>query len=248
MHMFYMDESMDEQTCVLSALSVPVQRWHETFAQIREFRRSLRRDYGIYVRKELHAWKFVSGRGRPSDRIIGKSERAKIFRQALNPITELPETRLFNAVANRKQYEKTFEWLLNRINRTLRAWDSYGLVICDEGKEDALTRLVRRMYVYNPIPSRYGVWFDCDDTGGWTSTGQGWKNIPLDRIVEDPWFKSSTQSYFIQLADFAAYSLLRRESPVPSKTKYGLDRAFEILGPVLFREASRSDPEGIIRP
>jgi len=239
MHLIYVDDSRDEQLCVFSALALPIDQWHCDFRQVREFRRDLRRIYGIYVYKELHAWKFISGRGRPSDRIVTKGQRAAIFRRALEVMTGLPGARLFNAVFPRKQDEKAFEWTLNRINRTLKAWGSYGILICDQGKEDIYTRLVRRMYVYNPIPSQVGVW---------TDTGRCWKNIPLDRVVEDPFFKDSAQSYFVQLVDFSAYALLRRERPIPSKTKYGLDTAFDILSPILVRAARRSDPEGIIRP
>lgn len=39
------------------------------------------------------------------------------------------------------------------------------------------------------------------------------KNIPLERIIEDPVFKQSHQSYMIQLADCVAFSLLKREVP-----------------------------------
>lgn len=239
MHLIYIDGSGDEQLCTFSCLALPIDQWHNAFRQVREFRRELRRAYGIYVYKELHAWKFVSGRGRPSDRIVTKGQRAAIFKEALKVMATLPGARLFNAVFPRKQDERAFEWTLNRINRTLKAWGSHTILVCDKGKETAYTRLVRRLYVYNPIPSQYGVWQD---------TGQSWKSIPLDRVVEDPFFKESAQSYFVQLVDFSAYALLRRERPVPSKTKYGLDTAFDILSPILVREARPSDPEGIIRP
>ena len=239
MHLFYIDDSRDEQICVFSALALPVDQWHKAFGQVREFRRELRRAYGIYVYKELHAWKFVSGRGHISDRVVTKGQRCAIFRDALRLVAGLPGAQLFNAVFPRNDDEKAFEWMLNRINRTLQAWGSYGLLICDEGKEIAYTRLVRRMYVYNPIPSKFGVWLD---------SGRTWKNIPLDRIVEEPFFKDSAQSYFVQLVDFIAYALLRREHPLPSKSRYGLDKAFSELDSILVREARRSDPEGIIRP
>ena len=239
MHLIYIDDSRDEQLCVFSALALPIDQWHAAFQMIRDFRRELRRAYGIYVYKELHAWKFVSGRGRPSDRIVTKGQRASIFKEALKVMANLPGARLFNAVFPRNDDEKALEWMLNRINRALQAWGSHAILVCDKGKEVAYTRLVRRMYVYNPIPSQYGMWRE---------TGSAWKNIPLDRIVEDPFFKDSAQSYFVQLVDFSAYALLRRERPIPSKTKYGLDRAFNVLAPILVREACRKDPEGIIRP
>jgi hypothetical protein len=237
-YLVYIDDSKDEIICVFSALAVPIDQWHEAFKQVREFRRSLRKAYGIYVYEELHAWKFVSGRGRPSDRLVTKSQRAMIFNNALSLLANLPGVRLFNAVFPRKQDETAFEWLLNRINRTLKAWGSRAVLVCDQGKEITYTRLVRRMYIYNPIPSQYGQWLD---------SGQKWKNIPLERIVEDPFFKDSAQSYFIQLVDFAAYALLRRENPLPSKTRYGIDQAFSLLAPILVREATRKDPDGIIR-
>ncbi len=239
MHLIYIDDSGDEQLCVFSAFALPADQWHGAFQHVREFRRELRRAYGIYVYKELHAWKFVSGRGQIADRVVTKGQRAAIFRNALEVMTKLPGARLFNAVFPRRDDERAFERLLNRINRTLKTWRSHAILICDEGKEAAYTRLVRRMYVYNPIPSQYGVWYD---------TGQSWKNVPLDRIIEDPFFKDSAQSYFVQLVDFAAYALLRREHPISSKSRYGLDTAFDILSPILVREARRSDPEGIIRP
>jgi Protein of unknown function (DUF3800) len=73
-------------------------------------------------------------------------------------------------------------------------------------------------------------------------------NIPVELILEDPVFKVSQRSYFIQLADFCAYALLRKERPLASKTKYGLDTAFELLNPVLLTQATRYDPQGSFDP
>ena len=194
---------------------------------------------GIYVHAEFHAWKFVSGRGRLAPNVVTKFRRSEIFKETLRIITQLPGAQLFNACFSAGQEALAFERLLNRINRTMDAWDSHAIIICDEGEESTYTRLTRRMGVYNPIPSAFGVWQD---------TGELTRNIPTDRILEDPFFKRSERSYFIQLVDFVAYALLRREAPIPSKTKYGLDQAFNLLRPILFLAATRRDPEGILRP
>jgi hypothetical protein len=239
MHLVYIDDSRDEELCVFSALAIPADQWQQAFAQVRQFRRDLRKSDGIYVYKELHAWEFVSGRGRISDQTVTKGRRCQIFKEALQMVASLPGARLFNAVFNSKQDMLAFERLLNRINRTMTEWDSHAILVCDTGKESAYTRLSRRMHVYNPIPSRTGFWED---------TQSATKNIPIDRIIEDPFFKRSEQSYFMQLVDFCAYALLRRERPVPSKTRYGLDKAFSLLAGILVHEASSRDPEGIIRP
>ena len=50
------------------------------------------------------------------------------------------------------------------------------------------------MHVFNPIPSQFGEW----------SPGQKAKNITVDRIIEDPIFKASHHSYFVQLVDCVA--------------------------------------------
>lgn len=239
MHLIYMDDSRDEKFCVFSALAIPENCWQDAFAQVRQFRRNIKKTDGIYVYKELHAWKFVSGRGKISDRVVPKGRRYQIFKETLEMIASLPGVRLFNAVFPAKEDERAFEWLLNRIQRAMETLNSRAILICDTGKEAIYTRLARRMHVHNPIPSKFGIWQD---------TGSKAKNIPIDRIIEDPFFKKSDHSYFIQLVDFCAYALLRRERPIPSKNKYGLDQAFQLLQPILVLEASKRDPEGIIRP
>jgi hypothetical protein len=239
MHLIYIDDSADEKLCVFSALAVPANEWREAFNRVKSFRRELKRTDGISIHVEFHAWKFVSGRGQLAQQVVAKGRRCQIFKDTLALVAQLPGARLFNAVFPAHQDERAFERLLNRINRTLQVSDSRAVLICDEGKEVVFTRLVRRMGVYNPIPSSRGVWAD---------TGERTRNLPLDRIIEDPLFKRSEQSYFIQLVDFCAYALLRRERPVESKTRYGLDKAFGLLAPVLVTEASQRDPEGVIRP
>jgi hypothetical protein len=238
MHLLYIDESMDEKTCVISALAVPSESWQDTFRNVKEWRRGLRRTDGVFVHKELHAWKLVSGRGDISDRVVTKYRRCQILVEALELLASLEGLRLFNAVARRSERLRLFERLLNRINRTMETWDSRAVLIIDEGYEVEYTRLTRKLHVYNPIPSSYGTWAD---------TGKLTRNIPIERIIEDPFFKRSGQSYFLQLADFCGYSLLRRENPIPSKTRYGLDKAFGKLAPILVLQASRTDPEGIVR-
>jgi hypothetical protein len=57
------------------------------------------------------------------------------------------------------------------------------------------------MTVVNYIPSQFGGW-----PGGAAS-----KNITITRIIEDPVFKDSAASYFLQMCDFAAFTLLKRD-------------------------------------
>ncbi len=237
MHFVYIDESKDESYCVYSALAIPVYKWHEHLSKVQEFRRGLRESDGIYVKAELHAWKFVSGRGRISASHVSRQRRCEIFRRTLEFITTLEEVKLFNAFSPRSQELEAFQYLVTRVDRTMLEWNSRALLICDSGNEGALRKLVRKMRRYNPIPSQYGCW----------ENGEITKNFPLTRIVEDPFFHKSEDSYFIQLVDFCAYALLRKENPTIKSQQCGISQAFGALEPILVLEASRKDSLGIIR-
>jgi Protein of unknown function (DUF3800) len=239
MYLVYLDDSRDEKIAVATALLIPADRWNDVFKVVRQWRRDLKRSDGIYVYKELHATEFVAGRGRIAPKVVSKHRRSQIFGEALDVVATLPGVALFNAIANNDEEDLAYERILNRINRTLQpdVWNSYAMLLWDEGKNAEHRKLTRRMRVTNPIPSKYGEW----------PQGTFTKNIPLDRIIEDPLFKDSAQSYFIQLVDFCAYALLRREHPLASKSQYGIDKAFARLKPVCFKNANYKDPDGVVR-
>jgi hypothetical protein len=124
------------------------------------------------------------------------------------------------------------------IENRLLSYCPRAMIFADEGREQEITRIYRKMNVYNPIPSQFGGWAEGSS-----------KSIPLKRIIEDPSFRKSHQSFLIQLADCAAFSLLKRESPpTPNIKKYGIHTFFdECLAKICFKPATRKDPLGIVR-
>jgi hypothetical protein len=250
---FYVDESYDEKKFCLSAISIRYIDWRDSYNLVREYRRKLRDRYGLYIQQEIHARDLVAGRGKIGSRMISKRDRVQIFHGLLKIIATLPRVWVFNICLDVDNFEDAqitaWERLLNRIERTMleadRKWYETllifrprAMIFSDEGKEMQITQAFRKLGVYNPIPSHYGRW-----AGGAT------KNIPLKRIVEEPIFKKSHQSFLIQLADCVAFSLLKKETPLVFKTsKYGVPTLFEkSLSKVCFKKASRSDPLGIVR-
>lgn len=238
MHLVYIDDSKDEQTCVFSALLIPAEKWREIFQSVKEYRQYLRDTYGISIYYELHATEFVRGKGSlGAIRPVPKGLRCRIFKETLHFITTLPSIKMMHVSLPLNKEFWAFERLLNRINKNMSVADSHALLICDDGKEDAYTRLVRRMGVFNPIQSKYGQWAD----------GSLTKNLTVTRIIEDPVFKSSKVSYFIQLVDFCAYSLLRHDAPTEYTLRYGLEMAFQLLTTIGVPESSPRDPQFVIR-
>jgi hypothetical protein len=127
----------------------------------------------------------------------------------------------------------------SRLEDRILAYRPRAVIVADQGRESEITKALRRMSVYNPVPSQYGQW------GG----GRRAQNIAVQRIIEDPVFKQSHQSYMIQLADCVAYSLLKREvEPTANVKKYGIHKMFDAqLAGSCFTKASPRDPLGIVR-
>ncbi len=274
---FYVDESFDEKKYCLSAIGIRHSEWRECFNRVRQHRSLLKQDFGMFLRKEIHAHEFVSGRGRISEQQVGKWQRSRIFERLLSSVAELPNVMVINVcldtTGRRDPQMDAWDRLINRIERTMleyekkelplrrklianvgadypkdhlteleRRLNSYrprALIIADEGRESEITKALRKMNVFNPIPSQYGEW----------APGTATRNIPVERMIEDPTFKKSHQSFFLQLADCVAFALLKREVlPTPNIKKYGIHKMFDkCLSGVCYRAASPRDPLGIVR-
>ena len=88
------------------------------------------------------------------------------------------------------------------------------------------------------MPSRYDVWEDGEPT----------RNIPIEKVIGGPAFRSSHSDYLLQMADLIAHALLKQEEePVPRVQRLGIGQAFGILDRALNRRASRRDLQGVVR-
>lgn len=239
-YLIYIDESYDESHFAYSAMFVPAFEWNHYFGQLLQWRHNWFDQHQIPLDYELHATKFVGGRGEfPSNR--NKTYRGDLFFEAIGRIESIDGIQVINGITtDKKKHLLLFEYILNRINRTLEAKDSYGILVCDEGNENRLTSIVRRMKKENHIPSSAYHYY-------WNGTSA--RNLPLQRIIEDPLFKTSKSSYFIQLADLLAFSLLRNERPLHGRTLPAVISAFDQLDKTLIREAFSGDKrqKGIVR-
>ena len=238
MYLVYADESKDQarNLGVFCWVLVTDSSWIQAFSRLREFRRKLRDKHGIFTGKELHARQFVSGRGKYSAQSQSIEERREIYLQSLKWFADYVPVSLVFGKFSLKHEMRVFERTINRLNRTMEARTSRALIFWDEGKEAAYTRMCRKLRVHCYIPSKYGTW----------ENGQQAKNIPATSILEYPVFKHSEDSPFIQMADFCAYALLRREAPITSKRLGGLSGAFKLLQPLTIPEVFSKNNEGII--
>ena len=126
----YLDESKeDNKVFVYSALIVDSDRWNEAFAATKAVRQKLQRERGIYMKQELHAWKFAAGKGEISSHPIRKPERADIFRDLLTFVASSGYFKVISSV-NTDEF-RAFDRIINRINRTAEAHNERVILICD---------------------------------------------------------------------------------------------------------------------
>jgi hypothetical protein len=112
--------------------------------------------------------------------------------------------------------------------------DERGMIFPDHTDDKKLTAILRQMRHYNPIPNQ-------------TTYGPGYRNLGLARIIEDPSFRDSGHSYFIQAADMAAFLLYQYFAPNAYMQKKSGQNYLQRLNAVFCRVASPKDPQGIVR-
>ena len=100
-------------------------------------------------------------------------------------------------------------------------------------------RLLRRMQVYNPVPSMRAAGY----------AAGAYRMMPVSRVLGDPFIRDSSQDVFIQMADLMAYALLRQDNPPthPVSLAQGIDQSFRRLPLLWLRAASTFDPQGVVR-
>lgn len=251
MRLYYIAESEGSAYHISSALGVDVERWNDFHRSVLDWRLDLQERCSVPVDRAIHAAHLLEGRGRlvhccGADRELTPEHGAAIFRDGLRVIEraarDIGGVEVINVClpkANFKDYERVgLDRLLNRIHRSVSAAGQHALLIFDEGRKQMAARQYHRLRSHNPVPSKYEAWED----GGRT------RDIPIERVIGGPVFRSIASDYLLQMAHLVAHALLKQEeNPSPGEESLCLKRAFESLDKVLNRSASRKDVQGVVR-
>ncbi len=255
MYLMYVDESGDpgmknspSRYFILTGLVVHELNQQACLDQLIAFRRRIRDSFGLKLRQEIHAYDFVSRH--PGElSTIKKNDRLSIIRFFARELSSMPDLNIINVVVDKSERTEDYDpfdhaWtvLIQRFENTIsyrnfsgaRNSDDRGLILADRGEDLKLTRLLRRMRRYNPIPNRLAV-------------GSGYRNLVISKIIEDPIFKDSRDSYFIQACDLAAFLMKQYIDPNTYMRKKAADRYWLLLDPILCKAASKEDPHGVVR-
>ncbi len=250
MRLYYIADSEGSDHYVRSALGVDAERWNDLYRRVFDWRMCLQERCTVPVDRELNAGDLLTGRGMlarccGANRNLTPEHGAQIFLDGLRVIETAAGTvggvEVINVCLWKQdvqRYEQvSLDRLLNRINASVAATGRLALLIFDEDVAEAQAQLYHRLRSRKPVPSRYEAWED----------GERTKDIPIDRIIGGPAFRSSHSDHLLQMADLIGHALLKPEEPSPRVVRLGIDRAFGILGRALNRRASRRYLQGVVR-
>ncbi len=250
----YVDESGDagltgspSRYFVLTGLVVHELRWQTYLDQLQNFRRRMKTQYGLLIREEIHSAKMIT---KPGDLArIPKHHRLSIIREYADELANMSDLNIINIVVDKQRprqagydvFGMAWKTLIQRFENTIsrrnfpgpQNADERGMLFPDHTDDKKLTQLLRSMRVYNPISHQQQF-------------GQGYRNIKLQSIVEDPNFRDSAHSLYIQSADLAAFLLYQHLAPNSYMRQKSGQNYFERLQPILCTKASSSNPRGIV--
>lgn len=254
MYLMYADESGDcgmqnspTRYFALSGVVVHESCWRECLDQIVQFRRRMRVTYGLYTRDEIHSAVMIN---RPGELIrIKRHDRLAVIRAFADELAKMTYLRIINVLVDKRNKPADYDpfgaaWraLIQRFENTLDhrnfpgAHDvaNCGIVFPDNTDNKKLRQILRAMRRYNPVPNQ-------------PQWGAGYRNMALRAVIEDPGFRDSADSFFIQAADLAAFLLYQKHQPSSYMRKKAGSNYFERLDPILCKVACTSDPQGIVR-
>lgn len=235
-YIYYIDESTANSKYIYTVLGVPMKQWNHIFRRLQAFRQYINKEYGIQLHKELHATKFVNGRGEFS-KIVGKFQRSEIFKLCLRTLAKESNTGLHTFSSIATSQVKSLDRIASSINATAIKNDYYALTFFDSGDNVATYKALRRMRAFNHVPSHYVNWDDDSYV----------KNAPISRIIADAMFIDSSTDYMIQAVDFIAYAVKTMYEPSVNAVKFNLQDSYKILDPIILKQVASENQLGIIQ-
>ena len=234
-YIYYIDESTANGKYIYSVLGVPIKQWNHIFRRLQDFRQYINREYGIQLYKELHATKFVNGRGSFS-KTVGKFQRSEIFKLCLRTLAHESNTGIHTFSSISDSQIKSLDCVASRINSIAILNDYYALTFFDSGDNISTYKALRKMRAFNHEPKHYINWDDESYE----------RNAPISRIVADAMFIDSSTDYMIQAVDFIAYAVKTMYEPSVNASKYNLQDSYKLLAPIIQKQATKQSKLGII--
>jgi hypothetical protein len=249
MYFCYVDESGDtgmysienpdktgSKYFILSGLLVDADKWKISLDIIKSFRKALAAKAYLNYDVEFHCAEMIDPRKTMAYSQMSVAEKWDIIRQFAEIVGMRTSCAIIGIVINKVTSDLSpNDYFTTAITSLYQAFDeylkqdkSYGIVLFDRANEKLATTHVRKLL-------------------GTGATGQSIPGVRIGWVIEDPFYRVSSDSFLIQAADMIAYTLKEQEFPITARKKFNADRIFRnMLSKSCFRSV-HAEEDGIIR-
>jgi hypothetical protein len=244
MYFCYVDESGDtgmhdvknpdktgSRYFIISALIIDADKWKGGLDIIKSFRRQLAAQSYLNYDVEFHCAEMIDPRKTTAYNQMSISDRWSVIRQFADRVGNQISCSIIGVVLDKTISDlDPKDYFTSAITNLYLAYDeflkeqrSYGVVLFDRANEKVATTHVRKLM-------------------GTGATGQTVPGVRIGWVIEDPFYRNSSDSFFIQATDMIAYTLKEQEFPIAARKKHNADRIFEnVLAKSCYKSSNTGD-------
>jgi hypothetical protein len=221
---------------ILAGIIVSAKNWRTTLGTLKAFRKKIAREGFLPYDVEFHCAEMIDPHKEKAFTSISVPQRWKLMEEYAETLGQNTAFSLITVVIDKaKSKLKPEEYLTTAITKLYQAFDEFlkakennGILFFDRANESAINTHVRKLL-------------------GTGASGESIPDIRIGWVIEDPIFRISTDSMFIQSADLAAYTLKEKEFPQASRQKYQAHKIFTRKLTEISFKSRIADADGIIR-
>lgn len=249
MYFCYVDESGDcglydankpdktgSKFFILAGIVVAANKWKISLETMKAFRKKIAREGSLPYHIEFHCAEMIDPHKVKEFTQISVPARWKLMEEYAETLGQNAAFSLITVVIDKaKSSLKPEEYLTTAVTKLYQAYDEFlkmnetnGILFFDRANEKHINTHVRKLL-------------------GTGASGESIPDIRIGWVLEDPIFRISSDSMFIQSADLAAYTLKEKEFPQASRQKHQAHKIFNRkLTSIVFKSII-ADDDGIIR-
>jgi hypothetical protein len=249
MYFCYIDESGDcgeydasnpkktgSKFFILAAIIVASDKWKISLGTLKAFRKKIAHEGFLPYHVEFHCAEMIDPHKIKEYTQISVPERWKLMEEYAETLGQNTAFSVITVVIDKESSRlRPEEYITTAVTKLYQAFDEFlkekesnGILFFDRANEKNITTHVRKLL-------------------GTGASGESIPGIKIGWVLEDPIFRVSSDSMFIQSADVVAYTIKEKEFPQASRQKHQAHKIFtRKLNPILFK-SKIADDDGIIR-
>jgi hypothetical protein len=249
MYFLYVDESGDcgaydstkpdktgTKYFVITGWFFHAQKWKIVLDTMKAFRKKIAREGFLNYDVEFHCAEMISPHTAKAFTSISIPDRWSLIKEFSETIGSMASTKIICVVIDKEKSKlQPKDYLKECVSHLYKAYDEFlkeekenGLVFFDRASEKFVNTHVRKLL-------------------GTGATGISDVSERIGWVIEDPIFKVSSDSFFIQASDTIAYTLKEKLFPITARRKMNADRIFDSKLSRIIYKSSKSQEEGIIQ-